>query len=92
MVLASLQRRLEDLEGRRRAFSDIATWEARLKAAQEECDESLLHLRARLSLLGSAALVGEAEAVTEMAGAVQSINSRLAATQDASEEVLRLSI
>ena len=92
IVLASLQRRMEDVKGRRGALEGLATWEARLKAAQDECNESLLHLRDRLTLLGATGSIEDAAAVTVTSGALQSISARLAAAQDASEEVLRLSV
>jgi hypothetical protein len=90
MTRTSLRRQFQALEGRLEAHRDLRAWEARLQAAQGECTHSLLHLRARLTLLVASGGAPQLASLSQAAADLQALNARLSAAQAATEEVLRL--
>lgn len=91
VVRGSLESQLRALDGQQSATRDLTVWRERLAAAQEECTQNLLHLRARLSVLAASGGLREAAVVAEASATLQQINTRLTAAQDAVEEVLHVS-
>jgi len=89
-TLASLQRQERALAGQIAAHATLETWRGRLEAAQEECGQSLLHLRSQLALAAATGGTTRPETVLEAASGLQALNDHLGATQAAAEEVLRL--
>lgn len=90
MVLASLHNQIQALEGQRQARRDLEVWRVRLEASQQECTQSLLHLRSRLTLLLAAGEASENVAIAEATATLQQINTNLTSAQEAAEEVLRM--
>ncbi len=90
VTLGSLESQLAAVEGRRSAATNLEKWRIRLHAAQQECTESLLHLRSRLALLASAGGEEESAALADTTRALTELSQRLSAVQDATEEVLQL--
>lgn len=91
IVLASLQRQVQAIEGQREALRNLTLWRARLETAREECRQSLLHLRSQLMLMVASGGSLENAAFTEATTTLQQLNESLSATQNAVEEVLRIS-
>jgi hypothetical protein len=91
IVLASLQRQLQAIEGQRDALRNLVVWRARLETAREECRQILLHLRSQLMLMIAAGNSLENATFVEAATTLQQLNANLSSTQDAVEEVLRIS-
>ncbi len=89
---SSLERQLDAMQGRQRAMEDMERWTTRLGAAQEECTQALMHLRSRIALLTATGGSQQAAAVAETAAALHTINASLTAAQEASEEVLRITV
>ncbi len=92
VTLTSLQNLQSSLDGQIDAAKNLAVWRTRLLTAQDECTESLQHLRSRLTLLAATGAAPDSAALTETTTALQELNTRLAATHDAAEEVLQLRV
>lgn len=86
----SLERQAQSLEARRQARSGLVTWERRLQTAQDECTETLFSLRSQLTLMATADEQSEQAVVQEATAGLRRLNMELAATQAATEEVLRI--
>jgi hypothetical protein len=86
----ALQRQLEAVQGQNTALRDMEVWQERLQAAKEECGQELVHLRSRLNLLLAAGDIQENTAIAEATTSLQTLNTHLASTQQAVEEVLQI--
>ena len=90
VTLGSLERQLRSLDGEMEARAGLETWRNRLEAGREECTQGLLHLKSRLALLTASGPGMQSIPIEEAATELHAFNARLAQTQAATEEVLRL--
>ena len=89
LLRESLARQIKALEGQAEARQSLVTWKRRLASAQAECEQTLRHLRSRLALMAASA--GDPVAVVgDATQGLRAVNTQLASTQSAAEEVLHI--
>jgi hypothetical protein len=90
LTTATVEREMRAIDAQFEARRAIEAWIERLEAAQAEATACLSNLRAQLTLTLAGGAMPELSGVSEVATTLHTLNTNLAATQSATEEVLQL--